>query len=692
VSYEIVQKSAFLEDFILLERSVQKKVPHAIKQITENPFGSGSKKLKRYSNVYRWRVGDYRLCYSVGTNCISLLAIGPRSEIYARYHLEADVPAGVDFESASVGTVPDDPIPAQLPEGGDTAAEVATAAPDRSELVRELLRLREIPEEYHKRILKCRTADDLLSLSIPQEYISTILHVQAPPQLEEVAAQPALKLNQPEDLDRWIEGSLTGFLLRLDQEQEKAAAKALKGPALVKGGAGTGKSLVALYRLRNMFSPEAQEVLFGGAKPRALFVTFTNSLTNTSHQLLRKLLSKSDIERVDVMTLDRLAVRLARGVPKDRVGRVRDTIVLARTMVKFSGSEEEQQRSHASLAKLTPEYLADELEWVIDGRGISSLAEYLETPRPGRGIAFDLRTRRAVWELHRQWRSLLKSRQQATYGQVQLSALEAARSMPMEKKYDCVIVDEAQDLKPVGIRLALALCKSAEGFYMTADEAQSIYGRGYSWKAVSDDLRIQGRVVTLRRNYRGTAELQAATDHFVRVSNLGEPGRELEAVRQGQKPVAIEYQGDALSTLPELLRKVAAEQKAPLSSAAVLVRNHELGLEVARRLTAEGITASFFESKEVDLDAPCVKVMTVHTSKGLEFPIVVVAGLRNGVFPPKRDTIDPKEAAEQDLQERRLFHVALTRAMRRLYVLYPKVDPSDFIADLDAQLWDWRRA
>jgi superfamily I DNA/RNA helicase/mRNA-degrading endonuclease RelE of RelBE toxin-antitoxin system len=695
--YEIIQKPGFLDDLLTLEKSVQKKVTKAVTTIRADPFGSTSKKLKGYQNVYRSRIGDHRLCYSVGTGCVSLLAVGPRKNIYDRFDVEQYVVRDVDFDSAKVRvipTAPGDAIPSTLPPGEDTSdATPSAGATDKNVLLRALLEVWGIPEEHHKAILKCRTPEDLIELKVPAEHIGTILHVQSPPHAEELAEQPSLVLNEPEDLDKWLDGSFAGFLLRLDPEQEKAAAKTLKGPAMVKGGPGTGKSIVALHRIRNMFSPEAQTTLFGGSKPRVLFVTYTNSLTRASQQLLRTLLLPADLERVDVMTLDALAAKYARGAPPNRAGtkEMREFAEMAKTSTKFSGDVAKSKSYADAVAKLSPDYLVDEFEWVIDGRGISSLSEYVEAPRAGRGTRFDLRTREAVWQVYREWRELLHQEKHATFGQVQLAALAAAQRMDPDKKYDCVVVDEAQDLKPAGIRLALAMCKSPEGFYLTADEGQSIYSRGYSWKSVSEDLRLQGRTVTLKRNYRSTAEVQAATDQFLVASGLSDSERKLEAVRHGDKPVAIEAAGDIVEVLANELQSWTREHRVPIWSTGVLVRSKVWGDKVATRLKELGLPAEFVGSGSLDLEAKHVKVMTVHTAKGLEFPIVAVIPLANNVFPPRAKSVEEADRKESDQQERRLFHVAMSRAMRRLVVVYPKADPSDFVADLDSSLWEWRR-
>lgn len=88
----------------------------------------------------------------------------------------------------------------------------------------------------------------------------------------------------------------------------------------------------------------------------------------------------------------------------------------------------------------------------------------------------------------------------------------------------------------------------------------------------------------------------------------------------------------------------------------------------------------------------CLRLTTVHQAKGLEFPIVFIIGLADGLFPLKR-TID-----EGDLEEaRRLFYVASTRAQKELYLCYPmlnsqgntmlRLNPSRFVQEIDPALF-----
>ena len=92
-----------------------------------------------------------------------------------------------------------------------------------------------------------------------------------------------------------------------------------------------------------------------------------------------------------------------------------------------------------------------------------------------------------------------------------------------------------------------------------------------------------------------------------------------------------------------------------------------------------------------------VTLMTVHTAKGLEFPVVFVTGLEDGTFPHSRALAEDVDLAE----ERRLAYVALTRARRRLYVTRAAVrsawgaanamPASRFLDDIPAETMEWKR-
>jgi len=98
------------------------------------------------------------------------------------------------------------------------------------------------------------------------------------------------------------------------------------------------------------------------------------------------------------------------------------------------------------------------------------------------------------------------------------------------------------------------------------------------------------------------------------------------------------------------------------------------------------------QDKESKLKRDAVALMTLHSAKGLEFPIVVMAGLEEGLFPHSRSSDDETELEE----ERRLCYVGITRAQRRLVVTsaarrrvfgeYQSTEPSRFIDEIPREL------
>jgi DNA helicase II / ATP-dependent DNA helicase PcrA len=118
-----------------------------------------------------------------------------------------------------------------------------------------------------------------------------------------------------------------------------------------------------------------------------------------------------------------------------------------------------------------------------------------------------------------------------------------------------------------------------------------------------------------------------------------------------------------------------------------------------------GVLAQFLERVSLVADADeipehsagVVTLMTLHTAKGLEFPVVFVTGWEDGMFPHMRALGDAAELSE----ERRLAYVGITRARQRLYVSRAKVrsswgqpmlnPESRFLREIPQELIDWRR-
>jgi superfamily I DNA/RNA helicase len=109
---------------------------------------------------------------------------------------------------------------------------------------------------------------------------------------------------------------------------------------------------------------------------------------------------------------------------------------------------------------------------------------------------------------------------------------------------------------------------------------------------------------------------------------------------------------------------------------------------IAEALTARGLEAVVVDGDKLDLAAPGVKLVTLKSAKGLEFPIVAVAGFLDGDYPVLAPGLTPADEAMTLGEERRSLYVAMTRAMHALLVLVPEGAQTPLLRGFDPQLWN----
>jgi superfamily I DNA/RNA helicase/mRNA-degrading endonuclease RelE of RelBE toxin-antitoxin system len=695
MTWFIIHKPAYDIDFVDLPKNLQKQATQAHVELADDPTtprGRTIKPLKGWKNLWRYRLGDYRLIYSVEieSHVVQLLAIGPRKDIYRRfkYAPEADrLPEIVFGPELTASLEPTHQVPEWMkhPEWYKPK-ETSTTLPRK--LTPSLLRRWRIPLEHHDALLSCKTEDDLLRCEAPQKSVERVLEHLYPRPAEQVAGQPDLQLMEPEDLLRYAEGDLLGFLLRLDSEQDRYVDWALDGPTLVKGGPGSGKSTVALYRARELVERGAGTVLF---------TTYTNALVEFSRQLLKQVVGDLPAT-IKVDTLDSLAVQVVENSDRCHLnigGSNEIKAALNDAQVYFwqgPGNKYEKMLLTGGVQSIRKDYLVEEIEWVIEGRNLRSAEEYLETDRVGRGYGFDERTRRAMWRIYQHVQRFLEDRRIVTWGYVRSHALELVRSGKWPKRWDAVIVDEAQDLTPTALALCIELCHDPTRLFLTADASQSLYNRGFRWKNVHAELRIVGRTRILRKNYRSTRQIAEAAAEILRDTGAGdEEVLDQIYIHSGPRPVihVCGSNDEQLLCLAVEIQEAARELRLPVSAVAVLTPTHQLAEETAKALNEWGLPARYMTSRELDLQCPRIKVLTIHSAKGLEFPIVAMPFVEDSVLPRPLEHAQAEDLEQHLSAERRLFFVGCTRAMRRLFVACRKDHRSPFLDDLSRDAWRW---
>ncbi len=122
----------------------------------------------------------------------------------------------------------------------------------------------------------------------------------------------------------------------------------------------------------------------------------------------------------------------------------------------------------------------------------------------------------------------------------------------------------------------------------------------------------------------------------------------------------------------------------------IVTQEAEFGEHLSLSTFLQNIT--LLRDSDMEDKSDCIKIMTIHTSKGLEFNNVFIVGLTEGIFPSARSLEERKNAALEE--ERRLCFVAITRAKKKLYLTesegfgvkgFSKV-PSRFLFDIDENL------
>ena len=670
----------FLKDLAKAPKNVQnafhKTARPKLRDSPKNHRDTNIKKLAKFKDLWRIKLArEYRLIYAVHNTDqkVTMVAVGHRKDIYSRL--------GYDPNSGAPGieVIADDALhdfleekPTPIEQGRAICELPQRSNSDSMHLVnKQFLEDQGIPEEYHSTILECSSEDELLSLEekgIPKSVLESLIEALHPSKKSiRRLIEPVRVLPDETDFKMILEGrkSITDLLLDLDESQtafvRRFSREELRGPWLLKGGPGSGKSTVALYCIENLVRTQGnrlQEIAGGGHK--ILFSTYTNSLSRVSTVLLKSLGVGID-ENVTVSTTDKLVQEYVDTLPR-RVDQRQAENLLGELL------------NGTSLA-LSSEFLLEEFEWCLAGEDITSLESYLDHDRIGRVKPLNSDLREKVWEVYTRFIKKLQNLNLCLFSYPFQVALGNGVNGP---RFDFVFIDEAQDLKPIALRFLVALAKEPTNVFLAADKNQSIYGSGFSWRRISEgQLDFRGRTRILKKNHRSTLEIWDA------VAPLLEGQREVDLETMDTPP----YRSGSPPTLgksgrqgacQEVISKWVKDERFLPSTVAVLCYTNSMCKAVARSLP-KNLNAKYMRSKDVDISYPGVKVLTMHASKGLQFPVVIVAGLNGHHFNPNTD---------DDSRKRHLLFVACTRAMNRLLLLEDISDPSPFLKDLPMDKWE----
>jgi superfamily I DNA/RNA helicase len=479
-----------------------------------------------------------------------------------------------------------------------------------------------------------------------------------------------------DDLAAMLAQPLKTWRVYLHHTQEALAYRpSFSGPVKVSGGAGTGKTVVALHRTRHL-----AERAPAAAAPSILLTTYTRNLATALQRDLTALCARDDLDKVEVLNIDRLAHRIVLDAEGAAPRVVEDEHVL----------ELWQQVADELGIDRSPEFLRAEFEQVVLAQDCQSRADYFAAVRSGRGIPLDRRARAELWRAFEAFTAHLAARGERTWLQLAAAAAGYAKARTVAP-YQHVVVDEAQDLHETQWRLIRAVVPAqANDLFIVGDSHQRIYDRRSSLRKVGID--VVGRSYRLRINYRTTYEILRWAmallgettyddlDDGVEEQNLAG----YHCFLHGDPPTTFGAPSSSVQ-LEALVTQVKdwLEGGIEPEDIAVAGRTRQQTTAVIAALIEAGLPVSELGQGQPAMDS--IRVSTMHRMKGLEFRCVALSHVddRTVPFPPEltdRDA-DPAQYSYDLKRELCLLYVACTRAREFLWVGWHGT-PSRFLGPL----------
>jgi superfamily I DNA/RNA helicase/mRNA-degrading endonuclease RelE of RelBE toxin-antitoxin system len=700
------------KEILNLSRADKGAVWDFMSKFRQNPHSPGLqlKQLKGDSRLWSARVTkDYRaLLLHIKDHDYLLAAVRHRSEVYDnldRYSYQINQVTGgievIDLTAVDDSVV--DRVPHSEPEtrtASHSSAQSLFAHVDDEQLIEFGVSPVLLPA-----IAKITSENELLALvdCVPQltaEVLFALYEGKSHEEILELVTRPAQADDESVDPDDYaaavtrpatqvttddsalraiLAESFARWQVFLHPAQRKFVERHYNGPARISGGPGTGKTIVALHRVKHL----AEQLPPGIDKP-ILLTTFNRNLAADLRTRLLALSGPELVARVDIVNIDKLASRVVSETGRNTTRRI---ISDARAL----------QEWHLLLAELgdqsfTPDFLASEWNEIILGHALTSRPEYFRVRRPRRGTL-----RRAdrdhIWGLVARYNKRLDDQGVWTLRQVAATAarIEADRAASIERardgqstsgvglryRYQHVVVDEAQDLSAAHWTMLRAMVAPEKNdMFLVGDTHQRIYDNYVTLSSLG--INIRGRSNKLTLSYRTTRQILAFALRLLGsedYDNLDDGSEDLAGYRSllngpDPVPVGVRTWADELDLLVSNIRQWNTSNE---GTTAICLPTHQLVNDVLERLAEEKI-----EAAEIGPDGPKstggVHVGTLHRFKGLEYQRIVIAAASDGRIPSssihRYKNSDQKRYLRERARARSLLFVAATRARDSLVVTW----------------------
>jgi hypothetical protein len=688
---KIAMSDDFLKSFAAVPRDQQQAVLTFVAKFRQNPTASGinyeSIRDAGDPNMRSVRVNDnirgIVLKPDVG-NVYCLLWVDRHDDAYqwARRHRVVIHP---DVGSIQIYAVePAVEAPAAVPAATTAAVGVFARLKDRA------IRRLGVPDEMLAAVRAVASDKELEALEqqLPDEAFEALYLFAAGESYEKIVADQAapetvdpadfvaalerdttrrhfVVLTEDSDLEALLAAPLERWRVFLHPSQRKLVEREWSGPVKVTGGAGTGKTVVAMHRAAKL----ARRFAALPGRP-VVFTTFTKTLSDDIRQHLGLLCTPQELEKIQVVNLDQWASSVLR-----RFGYKPELLYDENSRRNYWQAA---MAAMPSFADLSQHFMRAEYERVVLPQGCETAEDYMRASRIGRGGQLGRATRKAIWPVFAEYRAQLHG---ANLREPEEAFRDARRLLDGQATalgIHAMVVDEAQDISAAAFELIrVAVPVAANDLFIVGDAHQRIYRHKVVLSRVG--IEVRGRSRSLKVNYRTTDEIRRWACAQLEGCEIDDLDGNIDTLRgyrsltHGDRPdvIASSSQQEDVKHIRAILTQLVDDAIEP-RQVCIAARTNDDVEAIVDGLKKAGVPTLRLERSTPDDPAiPGARVATMHRIKGLEFGVVIIAAYKGATKYAElfaRDE-DAGVSDETATAERSLLHVAATRAKRHLFVL-----------------------
>lgn len=465
-----------------------------------------------------------------------------------------------------------------------------------------------------------------------------------------------------EELRRIMAEPLEKWRVFLHPTQREIVNKTYSGPARVLGGAGTGKTVVAMHRAKCL----AGQVR---GKEKILFTTYTANLADDIKNNLRKICTVEEQKHIEVINLDAWVAHFLREQGYSyQIVYNNKLIEMWEEAIIISGEDTEFSAS----------FFMEEWSMVVNAKEAYSKKQYMKASRIGRGTPLTRKKRIQVWQIFEEYLNIMKERQQRDVDYAMYECRKILENSIEKEYYPSVIIDEAQDLNMNAFRLIRELAgpEHSNDIFIVGDAHQRIYKKRVSMSKCG--INIRGRSSYLKINYRTTEEIRKYAFSLLKgisFDDLDEgydDGINCQSLTHGCLPNVKHFSsaGEEIDYLITKVKELVDSEVQP-KDICIVARTHRLLDDYIRHFIDAGFrTFEIKRSKTDDRSYNGIRIATMHRVKGLEFQYVFVVAVNKRVVPLSLaiNNLDPVVESEAIIAEKCLLYVSLTRAQKSAYL------------------------